>query len=124
MVALRGRKELKNSLGQRGYPDAVGDSLQVLEKAGLIVRDGRGETSHSAPVAPANSSAVELTRLVELGHRLLNMDSVTSHWPELAESRERAFETFRLIARSGWTGEFVAQNESRVKSFIKTSSTS
>ena len=87
-------------------PEAVEGSLDVLEKAGLIERDGAVPVASTSSVSsPSTSSSAELARLIELGHRLLNSGVATSHWPELGESRERAFETFRLISRV-WLDRF------------------
>ena len=87
-----------------GLPmEAVSDSIKSLIAAGLVecVKAFAHQQADSGkPVSTPNpTSAPELLRLVQLGHRVLDTVNLTAHWPELGKSREHAFESFRHISR-------------------------
>ena len=94
--------------------EQVHASLKTLLAAGLV---GHPEPlasehqtmspSHSTPPGKAatNQRPVQLSRLIEMGHLALDRLPATILWPELTDSRQTAFENFRVISDT-WLSRF------------------
>ena len=88
--------------------EQVHASLKTLLAAGLI---GHPESSasehqtdspsnaHPPAKTPENQRPVQLSRLIETGHLALDRLPASTLWPELTDSRQTAFENFRINLR-------------------------
>ena len=94
--------------------EQVHASLKTLLAAGLIGHSESsvsehqtGSPSNAEPSVkrPENQRPVQLGRLIELGHLALDRLPASTLWPELTDSRQTAFENFRVISDT-WLSRF------------------
>ena len=94
--------------------EQVHASLKTLLAAGLIGHSESsvsehqtGSPSNAEPSVkrPENQRPVQLSRLIELGHLALDRLPASTLWPELTDSRQTAFENFRVISDT-WLSRF------------------
>lgn len=92
-----------------GLPtDAVKASLRTLLSAGLLRELGEAQPdSQSKAPTPHHPKpqSKDFSYLVTVGHQILDSVPVSSHWPELMVSRDKAFDSFRAISKA-WLGRF------------------
>ena len=94
--------------------EQVHASLKTLLAAGLIGHSESSVSEHQTMQSfqcgafseeTENQRPVQLSRLIELGHLALDRLPASTLWPELTDSRQTAFENFRVISDT-WLRRF------------------